>query len=45
MAYIDPGSGALLLQAIGGLLIGWVATLGRVRSFVRRLLARFKTPE
>ena len=37
MLYIDPGAGSLLLQALGGLLIGWVATMGRVRRFLLRL--------
>ena len=38
--YIDPGAGSLLFQMIAGLLIGWVATLGRVRRFLARLFSR-----
>jgi hypothetical protein len=38
--YIDPGAGALLLQIVGGVLIGWVATLGRVRRFFARKFGR-----
>lgn len=36
MTYIDPGAGSLLFQAIAGLLIGWVATLGRFRKWLMR---------
>lgn len=40
MMYIDPGAGSLLMQALGGALIALVASLGRVRRFVRRLFKR-----
>lgn len=40
MAYIDPGSGGMLLQMVGGILIALVATLGRVRRFFARLFRR-----
>lgn len=45
MAYIDPGSGGLILQALGGLLIGWVATMGRVRRFLLRIFRRGASDE
>lgn len=40
--YIDPGAGGLLLQALGGFLIGLVAFVGRIRRFVLRLFTRPK---
>jgi len=40
MNYIDPGAGALLLQMLGGVLIGLVAFVGRVRRAVFRLFTR-----
>ncbi len=45
MAYIDPGAGGLLLQALGGVLIALVATMGRVRAFFRRLFKRDRDPQ
>ena len=44
MSYIDPGAGGVILQAIGGLLIGWVATLGKVRRFFPGLLSKKDPP-
>jgi hypothetical protein len=44
MAYIDPGAGGLLMQAIGGVLIALVATTARVRAFFRRLFKRDTPP-
>ena len=45
MTYIDPGAGSLLIQALGGALIGLVATLGSVRRFFQRRIARWKGRE
>ena len=42
MTYIDPGAGSLLLQALGGILFGLVATLGSVRRFLGRIFTRRK---
>lgn len=40
MTYFDPGAGSLLIQIVGAALIGWVATIGRVKEFFRRLFTR-----
>lgn len=42
MTYFDPGAGSLLIQAVGAILIGWVATLGKVKEFFRRIFSRNK---
>ena len=40
MPYIDPGAGGLLLQVLGGFLIGLVAFVGRFRRAIVRLFTR-----
>ena len=42
MTYFDPGAGSLLIQAIGGLIFGWLATVAKVREFISRKLLRRK---
>jgi len=45
MPYIDPGAGGLMLQALGGLLIGLVAFVGKFRRAVVRLFTHWRRPE
>jgi hypothetical protein len=45
-AYIDPGTGSLVLQAVIGVLVGAFVAIGlfwsRIKAFVRNLFSRSK---
>ncbi|MBC7351857.1 MAG: hypothetical protein H5U08_05820 [Thermogutta sp.] len=40
LAYIDPGSGAILLQVLIAAVIGAIAFVGRIRDFVSSAVTR-----
>ena len=48
-AYIDPGTGSLVLQAVIGVLVGAFVAIGlfwnRIKAFVRNLFSRSKKSE
>ena len=48
-AYIDPGTGSLVLQAVIGVLVGAFVAIGlfwnRTKAFVRNLFSRSKKSE
>jgi hypothetical protein len=48
-AYIDPGTGSLVLQAVIGALVGVFVAVGlfwnRIKAFVRNLFSRSKKSE
>jgi hypothetical protein len=48
-AYIDPGTGSIVLQAIIGALVGGFVAIGlfwnRIKAFVRNLFSRSKKSE
>ena len=48
-AYIDPGTGSLVLQAVIGVLVGAFVAIGlfwnRIRVFVRNLFSKSKKSE
>lgn len=48
-AYIDPGTGSLVLQAVIGVLVGAVVAIGlfwnRIKLFVRNLFSRSRKSE
>ena len=48
-AYIDPGTGSIVLQAVIGALVGGFVAIGlfwnRIKTFVRNLFSRSKKSE
>jgi hypothetical protein len=48
-AYIDPGTGSIVLQAVIGALVGGLVAIGlfwnRIKAFVRNLFSRSKKSE
>jgi hypothetical protein len=48
-AYIDPGTGSIVLQAVIGALVGGFVAIGlfwnRIKAFVRNLFSRSKKSE
>jgi hypothetical protein len=48
-AYIDPGTGSLVLQAVIGVLVGAFVAIGlfwnRIKAFVKNLFSRSKKSE
>jgi len=48
-AYIDPGTGSLVLQALIGVLVGAFVAIGlfwnRIKAFVRNLFSKSKKNE
>ena len=48
-AYIDPGTGSIVLQAVIGALVGGLVAIGlfwnRIKTFVRNLFSRSKKSE
>ena len=44
-AYVDPGSGSLLLQALAAVGVGLLFYISRIRNFIRGLFRRSKKQE